>query len=196
MNWTDFKNRTIILASVSPRRAALLQQVGMPFVAEPSHVHESDFYVQAVLPESVIECARLKAFTVADRHEEGLIIGADTIVTLNGTVYEKPRNRTHAVEILQALSGKTHDVYTGVAVIAKPSLQVEMDFAKTAVTFRTFDEDTILSYIDTGEPFDKAGAYGIQGKGALLVESIHGCYYNIVGLPLSLVYNMLNRFIT
>jgi septum formation protein len=186
----------IILASASPRRAALLEQIGLPFRSHPSALGEDG---ETRLPgETPRTCAcRLalaKAREVAGRLDGGLVIGADTVVTHGDRVFGKPRTTEEAVEFLLALAGQTHQVITGVAVIDVVTARIEVGAAETAVTMRAFDLAEAARYIATGEPMDKAGAYGIQGRGALLVERIQGDYFNVVGLPLGLLVALLRRF--
>lgn len=189
-------NPEIILASASPRRATLLTQIGLPFRVCPSTLGEDG---EAALDHETPEtcAARLalaKARDVAARLDQGLIIGADTVVTCRGRILGKPRNGKEAQAFLLALAGQTHRVVTGVAVVEAGSGRVEVDVAVTAVTMRPFDRQEAMRYVATGEPLDKAGAYGIQGRGALLVEGIHGDYFNVVGLPLTLLARLLRGF--
>lgn len=172
----------IILASASPRREELLRQVGCEFTVVTSSVAEDND--QALPPAAIaVRHARAKALSVADQAPtDAVVIGADTIVVLDGQVYGKPRDRDDARRMLQALAGREHQVMTGVAVAAGG--RVASDLAVTAVRMRPYDDAAIEKYLATGEPMDKAGAYAIQGVGALLVEGITGCYANVVGLPL------------
>lgn len=173
---------SIILASASPRRQELLKQIGCSFTVVASDVAEDNTW-ECTPAELAVSLARSKAEAVAARQPvEDVIIGADTIVTLDGVIYGKPADVDDARRILSALSGKEHHVITGVAVAYKG--KVWTDFAVTAVTVAYLSPAEIEAYIATGEPVDKAGAYAIQGRGALFVESISGCYFNVVGLPL------------
>jgi septum formation protein len=186
----------IILASASPRRAALLTQIGLAFRVCPSTLGEDgETALDHETPEAcAARLALAKASDVAARLDRGLIIGADTVVTCRGRILGKPRNGKEAQAFLLALAGQTHRVVTGVAVVEAGPGRVEADVAVTAVTMRPFDRQEATRYVATGEPLDKAGAYGIQGRGALLVEGIHGDYFNVVGLPLTLLARLLRRF--
>lgn len=175
-----------------------MKQVGLNFEVIPSDADEDVDLTHA--PEEVArELAHKKAVSVANMlrrkypERDALIIGADTIV-VKGKILGKPENEQNAYEMLKALSGEWHDVITGVSVIDLRSLESITDFEKTRVKMRELDDRIIHSYIKTGEPMDKAGAYGIQGMGALLVERIEGCYFNVVGLPLHKLSRMLEKF--
>ncbi|MBE3572725.1 MAG: septum formation inhibitor Maf [Moorella humiferrea] len=183
----------LILASASPRRRELLARLGLSFEVHPSMVDETAFnYLPPAL--KVEQLALAKARAVARTIKEGLIIGADTIVVCDGRVLEKPKSREEAAAMLFALSGRTHTVYTGVAVVRAPGNEAKSSHAVTDVTFRRLTPEVIAAYVATGEPMDKAGAYGIQGRGALLVEGINGDYFNVVGLPLVKVTELLEQF--
>ncbi|MEG2570264.1 MAG: Maf family protein [Clostridia bacterium] len=181
----------IVLASQSPRRQELLKRAFFSFLTIPSDADET-------LPDAppdvcVAEIARRKAMDVMPRVSPGaLIISADTLVVCDGQILGKPRDEADARAMLTRLSGRTHEVYTGV-VIAQSS-NVLADYAMTRVKFRPLTSEQIDAYIHSGEPMDKAGAYGIQDKGAFLVERIDGDYFNVVGLPLCLLGNMLSKF--
>lgn len=178
---------TLILASASPRRRALLQQIGVRFQVECSRVQETKD--DAVAPEELAQRLALqKAQAVAALHEDGLVLGADTIVVNDGLVLGKPADQANAAGMLRALSGKWHQVMTAVALVdASGKREPWVTVEKTGVKFRELSEAEIAAYVATGESMDKAGAYGIQGYGALLVEQIKGCYFNVVGLPLQSV---------
>lgn len=174
----------IILASASPRRSMLLAQLGLEFLVVPSTSVEEK---NTELPpqELAIQLACQKAKEVAERLEEDcLIIGADTIVVLGGQVLGKPENPAQAEEMLLKLSGSLHQVMTGIAIIDKKNSLLKTYCEVTQVQMRKISPQEIRNYIATGEPLDKAGSYGIQGKGAIFVEKIQGCYSNVVGLPL------------
>ena len=183
----------IILASNSPRRGELLRQIGLSFVTAPANVDEQ---VQAgESPESyVVRVALDKARAAAAKAGSGVIIAADTIVVLGDRILGKPADRHDAELMLSLLSGRTHIVITGLAVIDAAAGKTATGTSLTRVWFRDLSQDEITSYVMTGEPLDKAGAYGIQGKGALFVKQIEGCYYNVVGLPLSLLGELLRNF--
>lgn len=181
----------IILASQSPRREDLLRQIGCRFTVRASGATEDNSL--AVPPEELAMIhARAKALDVArDAELADIVIGADTIVVVDRKVFGKPLDTSDARRMLTELSGREHQVITGIAVAS--SGQVWSDFAVTAVRIRQLGVQTIDNYLATGEPQDKAGAYAIQGVGALLVESIAGCYANVVGLPLVTLDNLLRR---
>ena len=181
----------IVLASSSPRRRRLLEQIGVPFeVIDPGDVESASGRPE----EQVIENAVAKARKVAERFGKGLVVGADTVVVTGGRVLGKPRDASETEEMLRALSGSVHRVLTGIAVVDAASGRTEADVVATAVRMRPLSEDEIAAYVATGEPLGKAGGYAIQGVGALLVEEIRGCFYNVVGLPLSRLDALLMRF--
>lgn len=185
-----------ILASGSPRRKELLSAVGLEYmvlvpIADESSVPKDmsvDLYVQ--------ELALLKAAAVAKvavTRQDAVIIAADTIVALDGEILGKPKDEEDAFKMLKRLSGKKHDVYTGYCLMRERDAFTVCKSVKTEVYFKELDDDLIRRYIATGEPMDKAGAYGIQGKGALLVEKIDGDYFNVVGLPISSLSDTLKN---
>ena len=180
----------LILASASPRRAEILSMLGYEFDIIPAHCDENIDGLSAA--EGVGELARRKAQAVADLYPHRAVLGSDTLVAVEGKVLGKPATEAEAAEMLRALSGKTHSVYTGISVVKGERAVTETVEAK--VTFRTLTEEEISDYIATGEPMDKAGAYGIQGKGAVLVEGIEGDFFNVMGLPASRVYLLLKQF--
>lgn len=180
----------LILASASPRRAEILSMLGYEFDIIPAHCDENIDGLSAA--EGVGELARRKAQAVADLHPDCAVLGSDTLVAVDGKVLGKPATEAEAADMLRALSGKTHSVYTGISVVKGERAITETVEAK--VTFRTLTEGEIADYIATGEPMDKAGAYGIQGKGAVLVEGIEGDFFNVMGLPASRVYLLLKQF--
>lgn len=183
--------KKIILASASPRRKQLLEQAQLKFSISTSTVDEN--VDETLLPKQVVEQLALrKANDVSLDHEDCVVIGADTIVSINGTILGKPKDETDATEMLRLLSGDDHEVYTGVAIISKEKTIVFHE--KTLVSFWELTEAEIAEYLATGEPFDKAGSYGIQGIGALLVKKIYGCYFNVVGLPLARTVRELRNF--
>ena len=179
----------MILASQSPRRRELLGQMGFSFTVRPAKGEELP-HPELTPAQLVEELARQKALEVsAGADADDVVVAADTVVAIDGTVLGKPRDRAHAAEMLSALSGREHTVYTGVAVKRGETLLVEHE--ATQVRFRPLTEREIDLYIQTGEPMDKAGSYGIQGYGALLVEGIRGDYFNVVGLPICRLGRML-----
>jgi len=183
----------IILASNSPRRKELLTQIGLSFTVAPADVDES--VLPGELPETyAARVAFDKARIAAERAGEGIVIAADTIVALGDSILGKPRDGRDAEAMLKQLSGKEHRVVTAIAVIDASTAKSVTRISATKVWFRGLTEREIAVYVATGEPMDKAGAYGIQERGALLVEKIEGCYSNVVGLPLSLLGEMLKEF--
>jgi septum formation protein len=184
----------IILASASPRRSELLRQVGVSFKVYPPDVDEKlDPEIKA--DELVQSLAYKKAVNVAQKLKGsgGIIISADTVVVKDG-ILGKPSDEGEAFSMLKSLQGKWHSVITGLTVIDSRNFKHVSGSEKTRVKFRKLSDDEITSYIKTGEPMDKAGSYGIQGKGALLAEKIEGCYFNVVGLPLARLSLMLKEF--
>ena len=186
----------IILASSSPRRKALLQQIHLPFEVIVSHADED--FDPAMSPEQIAEeLALRKAREVAASQSDAIIIGADTIVVDGDRILGKPEDSDDAFRMLSTLSDKEHRVITGLAVISTvPPGRALARHEKTGVKFADLSPKMIQEYIDSGEPMDKAGAYAIQGRGAIFIEWIHGCYNNVVGLPLFLLNTMLQEIQT
>jgi len=186
--------KRLILASRSPRRIALLRQIGFDPEVVPSSLPE-EFDSTLSPSENVMRIAGKKAAEVGRDVANGLIVGADTIVVVNGRVLGKPETQREAVLMLEALSGRTHTVFTGIAVLDKPSDTIVEEVEATDVTFRMLPRSEIDDYVAGGSPLDKAGAYGIQDDyGAVFVTRIEGCFYNVVGLPLSRLHRILQRF--
>jgi septum formation protein len=182
----------LILASASPRRRALMAEVGLEFTVEPVDVDES-----ADLPpdpaDHAMVLAERKARAGADGRKEGVIVAADTIVVLDGRVYEKPAGEADAVRMLTELAGREHTVLTGVCVLDAASGRFRSTVASTKVRFHALDAEEIRRYVATGEPLDKAGAYAIQGRGALLVAGIDGDWSNVVGLPMGATLDLIEE---
>ncbi len=186
------QHRPLILASQSPRRRYLLEQAGLTFTVVPSSVDESGFAMTA--PDDYVrQLAAAKANDVAAVHPDAWVIGADTIVLIDGTVLGKPDGRAEARAMLQRLSGRTHQVYTGYSIRCREKDRTFTDAVVTDVTFKRLCPEEIQWYIHTDEPFDKAGAYAIQGLGTFLVRRINGSYTNVVGLPVCEVIEVLIR---
>lgn len=182
----------VILASASPRRRQLLQQIGIDFIIDPSSIKET--VPKGMLPQQIIQYLALqKARDIAAKYREGLIIGADTIVTIDNDIMGKPRDDSEAFSMLTRLQGRVHQVYTGLVMLNAENKSYMSDYECTRVFFHSLTEEEILRYIKSGEPRGKAGAYAIQGKGALFIEKIEGCYSNVVGLPLHILYIMLKK---
>lgn len=178
-------NEEILLASASPRRRQLIEYLGLPVVAVSVDADET--VPPTLAPEdAVVAIAARKAQGAASLPEAAgrIIVAADTVVVLDGEIFGKPRDEEHAREMLRRLSGRAHTVFTGVCVCSPDGRSVTF-CERTEVFFFPLSEQKISDYIATGEPMDKAGAYGIQGKGALLVDKIDGNYYNVVGLPVA-----------
>ncbi|QAR33359.1 septum formation protein Maf [Geovibrio thiophilus] len=180
----------IILASGSPRRRELMTRIGLNFQYVTSDIKE-DLTDDPDFGHQAMRLAAMKAYNVANIYDEAYIIGADTIVVLDGVIYGKPTDAADAKNTLRALSGKQHKVITGVALVNKREGLCERFYESTDVYFRKYGDDFIDWYIETEEPFDKAGSYAIQGKGCLLVEKIEGDYDNVVGLPVSRLFQHL-----
>ena len=187
------KRAPIILASSSPRRIGLLRSLGMSFKAVTSTVPETS-EPHIPISELVERNALAKAKDVASRFKAGLVIGADTVVSCRGTVFGKPTDLEDARRMLRLLAGKTHQVYSGVAIVRIEDGSHETTHAITDVTFRPLSESQIERYLEMINPLDKAGAYAIQGTGGIIIEKISGCYYNVVGLPLNALDDLLAHF--
>ena len=182
------KKQGIILASASPRRKQLMKMAGLKFTVVPADIPE-------IIPDGLpaekesVYLAGIKAGYILSENPDDLIVGADTTVICEGRVLGKPRDKAEAKEMLRFLSGKVHEVYTGVAIVSE-----EVNEAFTSVTkveFYELTDEEIDWYVSTGEPMDKAGAYGAQGKASLFVKGIEGDFFNVVGLPLCLLGSML-----
>lgn len=177
--------KKIVLASASPRRRALLEQVGWQFEVKPSNFAELDLHASSNPPVVALHNALGKAREVAAHCQESLVLGADTIVVHEGKLLGKPRDRQDAADMLRLLSGCWHEVITAIALVDSLSGVELTDCVTTRVHMRCLTEAEIVAYLNTDEPYDKAGAYGIQGKAAAFIDQIDGCYFNVVGLPLS-----------
>jgi len=184
--------KKLVLASRSPRRRQLLKTLGINFIAAESGFHEID-HADGTPGQHVQDNALGKARAAAARYKNALIIGADTVVVYRQRVLGKPKKMAEAMEYLQLLQGKTHAVYTGLALIDTQKNITIADYVKTLVTMRSLNEKEVRAYLSLIKPLDKAGAYAIQGAGAIIVEKISGCYYNVVGFPLAKLEEMLLR---
>ncbi len=180
----------LILASASPRRAEILRSVGWPFETLPAHIDESredgekaDAYVERI--------ARAKAEVVAPDCQGSLVLGADTVVVVDNQILGKPHDQNESCRMLRALSGRWHQVLTGVALVNDATRQSKVAHEVTEVRFAEMSLEEINWYVGTGEPMDKAGAYAIQGHGALFIKEIRGDYFNVVGLPVRLLYSLI-----
>lgn len=188
-------NLKIYLASSSPRRKKLLQQLNIPFKVLKVEVNEKVRKNES--PARMVKRLSVEKMKKAEKEiANGIIITADTIVVLNKTIIGKPLDRKDAEKILKKLSNKTHKVYTGICIKNTLNKKTIIDHEKTLVTFRKINDKEIHEYISTSSPMDKAGAYGIQDDlGAVFVKKINGCYYNVVGLPLAKVYRYIQQVI-
>jgi septum formation protein len=183
----------LILASSSPRRSEILTAVGWPFETQPAGVDETRLADEG--PEDfVTRLAREKAEAVAQSRLFGLVLGADTTVLVDGEILEKPRDADEARRMLRALSGRWHEVLTGVALVRAETGRSAVGLERTRVRFAETSDEEIDWHVLTGDVLDKAGAYAIQGRAALFIEAIDGDYWNVVGLPVRLVYELARGF--
>lgn len=189
----NYDKLNFILASASPRRSDLLRNIGMQFKVVISDVTEDEI-VNGDIDNTLINNARKKGNTVAARNPDSIVISADTVVILDDHIMGKPNNSTEAFQMLQKLNGRIHVVKTAFGLILNRYHKMYFDTVATRVKFRQLDNQEIEAYVQSGEPSDKAGAYGIQGKGSLLIDSIDGCYFNIVGFPISKFFVALKKF--
>jgi septum formation protein len=178
----------LILASASPRRSELLRNAGIPYKVEPACIAELPLPDEQPLLYAR-RLARDKARAIFECQPDNVVLGADTVVVVDEHLLEKPRDAADAAHMLRLLSGRSHQVITGVCLVAPGFEQTEAEI--TAVRFCDLTEREIADYVATGEPMDKAGAYAIQGMASRWVERIEGCYFNVVGLPVPRVYRML-----
>lgn len=181
----------LILASASPRRKEILSTLGYEFEICPADADESIDEGTPVFAVAEI-LARKKALAVLEKNQDSVVIGSDTIVAVGDKILGKPKNEADAVEMLRMLSGKTHQVYTGLCVCSKDKIRSLV--SKTDVSFYPLSDETIKSYVETKEPMDKAGAYGIQGKGSVLVKKIDGDFFTVMGLPAASLARLLGDF--
>jgi len=180
----------LILASASPRRAELLRNAGIAFAIDPAHVPEQPKAGERPL-DYAQRLARDKAVAVVARHPDEAVLGADTVVVLDEHLLEKPADAADAARMLRLLSGRTHQVITAVCLLAPGFERTEAEV--TQVTFSEMSDEEISAYVRSGEPMDKAGAYGIQGMASRWVQGIADCYFNVVGLPVPRVYRMMRQ---
>lgn len=184
----------IILASQSPRRRKLLKKMDISFSVRNIDISE-EIYNEENPQDYVLRMAETKAAEGARTEKNALVIGADTIVCIDNEILGKPKDKEDAAKILNKIQGRKHFVFTGVSLNLDNGEKVVSFIEKTEVNFAKMSREEILNYIETGEPMDKAGAYGIQDKGALFVKSINGCFYNVMGLPVRRIYEELNILI-
>jgi len=182
----------LILASASPRRRELLRSVGLKFKTIPAHVDED--YIEGESPRKHVKrLSHAKAFAIAKKYPNAWVLGADTIVVINGLILGKPKNKTQAKEMLKKLSGREHKVFTGFAVMQVASKVSHSDVVQSTVKFKKISAVELDWYIACDEPYDKAGGYALQGKGAYFIKSIRGSYTNVIGLPLCEVLETLKK---
>ena len=191
---TNLEHLDVILASASPRRYELLSTTGIPFKVIPSTFDESSIIIKNPI-QYVKEAAYSKGIEIANEHPGNLVISADTIVQVGNKVLGKPKDEEDAFSMLDLLSGKSHTVVTAFSLFLQKYDKHIIETASTEVMMRSLHSDEIWAYINTGEPMDKAGAYAIQGQGAMLIEKISGCYSNVVGFPLSKFFTTLDQFL-
>ncbi|MBQ1324576.1 MAG: septum formation inhibitor Maf [Solobacterium sp.] len=180
--------KKLILASQSPRRNELMEKCSLHFTVEATDIDETIECTED-LQEAVMRLAYGKAHAVLQKHPDAVVVGSDTIVVVDDEVLGKPKDEADAVSMLRKLSGRTHLVMTGLCIIS--SAREYRNVSVSEVAFETMDEEEISSYVRTGEPMDKAGAYAVQGIAARYIKEIRGDYYAIMGLPLSMVYEAL-----
>lgn len=186
----------LILASSSPQRAEVLRKAGFVFEVMPAQVDES-LSTGEMAGDFARRLAEMKARAVAAKLPQtgnpGIIVGADTVISVDGLILGKPADARDARQMLRRLSGRTHEVITGLAVLSWPGGEQRIEQEGTRVTFAALKENEIEDYVATGEPLGKAGAYAIQGLGGRFVERVEGCYFNVVGLPLARLYRILSE---
>jgi len=186
----------LILASASPRRAEILRNAGFTFEVQPAHVDETllpgepaEAYVRRVATAKAAAAAK----SLEANASRAVVIGADTVVVVDGRILGKPADAGHARRMLRLLSGRDHDVLTGLSFLTMPAGAETVHVESTRVSFLPLSDEDIEDYLLTGEPFDKAGAYGIQGIGGRFISCVEGCYFNVMGLPISRLWSVLTR---
>lgn len=182
----------IILATTSPRRHGLAQQMGLDFEIVPSN-YEEDMTRKMKPKEMVLEFSHGKASDVAKKFKEGIVIGIDTIVVFNGKNLGKPKDDNSAFKMLKSFSGKKQQVISGVCLIDCKTGKIIQDSEKTEVFFKKMEDNEIKSYLKTGEHLDKAGGYGIQDLSSIFIKKINGCYFNVMGFPIYNIYKNLQK---
>lgn len=182
----------IILASASPRRKEILGNTNVKFNIIKSEINEVILEDEAPI-QAVMRLAFEKCMNIASKNKNNLVIGADTIVVLDNSILGKPKDKDDAINMIKKLSGRRHQVITGISLINLDENKKVIDYVVSNVNFKELSDEDIMDYISTNEYLDKAGAYGIQGYGALLVEEIQGDYFNIVGLPISKLSDLLKK---
>lgn len=182
----------IILASASPRRKEILENTKLKFYIIKSDIDEIILEKEAPI-QAVMRLAFEKSMDIASKNEDDLIIAADTVVVLDENILGKPKDKEEAYNMIRSLSGRTHEVITGISLVNLGLSKKIIDYVVSTVKFKELSDEDIKDYIHTNESLDKAGAYGIQGYGAMLVEKIEGDYFNIVGLPISKLRDLLKK---
>lgn len=185
--------KTLVLASASPRRQELIQTFGIPVRIIVSDVDEStpsDWHPQQVVEQLAMRKAQA---VLGDIRDHEIVVGSDTIVVLNDVILGKPKDEAEAIRMISALQGTTHFVYSGIACIDKASGRAIVDYRRTAITMAPLSDEQVRRYVATGEPMDKAGAYGIQGKASAFITDMQGDYFSVVGLPISALANLLQQ---
>jgi len=185
--------KPLILASASPRRQRFLTDLGLSFTCLPAEIDETPKTGETPIAFA-LRLAMAKAETIAEQHPQAYVIGSDTVVTLNNLILGKPADAAHALDILRSLQGKTHQVITGLSLTCLQDNCFENLTRTTSVTFAAFSDSILRAYIKTDEPMDKAGAYGIQGKGSFLVRTIQGSCSNVIGLPVNTCTSLLLQY--
>lgn len=186
-------SRSLVLASASPRRADLLRMAGLPFTVRAADLDETILPGEA--PDAyATRMARAKALAAEGGNEPSLVLAADTIVVVGGTILGKPADPREAARMIARLSDRTHEVLTAIALRLLPEGTVTTDLAVSRVTFAPMSEEEVAWYVSTAEGLDKAGAYALQGRGALFITAVEGSYTNVIGLPLERLYPLLKRF--
>lgn len=183
---------SFILASASPRRQQLLREIGLQFDVIPGDVNE-DFLLDELPVDYVTRMSREKSYAIAEQMPDAWVLGADTIVIIDGEVLGKPQTRENAREMLKKLSGREHRVITGFTIVKKSAQTVVSQVVESSVVFKEIEMDELEWYINSPEPYDKAGAYAVQGMAGYFVKEIHGSYTNVVGLPLTEVVTVLKE---
>ena len=183
---------SFILASASPRRQQLLREIGLQFDVIPGDVNE-DFLLDELPVDYVTRMSRTKSCIIAEKMPDSWVLGADTIVIIDGEVLGKPQTRENAREMLKKLSGREHCVITGFTIVKKSARIMVSQTVESSVVFKTIEMDELEWYINSPEPYDKAGAYAVQGMAGYFVKEIHGSYTNVVGLPLTEVVTVLKE---
>jgi septum formation protein len=187
------KKREWILASASPRRCEILRRLGLEFCIDPSGIVEPEHTPSEKPSRYAVRIARLKAKEVAKRHASGLILSADTIVVLENGTLAKPKNRAEARSMLKRLSGRWHEVISGICLLNCDSGLIRTAFSSSRIHFRRLSSKEIEWYLKTGEYRDKAGAYGAQGYASLFIDRIEGCYFNVVGFPVAVFERLCHK---